>query len=424
MSRRSGSVENTVEVTGGLRRHTRGDEKARCRVLVPFFTPFLYGMERAVIEIFDALRPGVRPHFVQSYMITQRRPPIIEEMSRRGFEMSLLPDKKDWVKIGRPRSLRQLCAMLLELTRGNIAVLKAARGKDVLYVPGISYAHFCILAALRLRLLGRRVVHHFHDLGTRTLSFPLWIWLVTDFVHNTQFSYEVVTRALPGIKRKRNIVVPYIIDLERPTVEDQVADSPLLLGRNIFSVGQVSRHKGIDLLLEAFKPIAETFPDVTLHLVGACAPDFKQELEQAISKPPLAGRVKCWGFREDSLRLLRSAYLHVHPSPPSRFHESFGRSVVEAMALGVPTVCFRSGALREIVVHEKTGLICDEIPSSLGTAMDRFLSDVDFRNDCGRNARQRYEERYSSQVVRQIWAEFFLPPATPFISKTETTPDR
>ena len=338
--------------------------------------------------------------------------------------MSLLPDKKDWVKIGRPRSLRQLCAMLLELTRGNIAVLKAARGKDVLYVPGISYVHFCILAALRLRLLGRRVVHHFHDLGTRTLSFPLWIWLVTDFVHNTQFSYEVVTRALPGIKRKRNIVVPYIIDLERPTVEDQVADSPLLLGRNIFSVGQVSRHKGIDLLLEAFKTIAATFPDVTLHLVGACAPDFKQELEQAISKPPLAGRVKCWGFREDSLRLLRSAYLHVHPSPPSRFHESFGRSVVEAMALGVPKVCFRSGALQEIVVNEKTGLICDESSLSLGAAIDRFLSDVDFRNRCGRNARQRYEDRYSPQVVQRHWVEFFLPPAMAFTSKAETAQDK
>jgi glycosyltransferase involved in cell wall biosynthesis len=77
------------------------------------------------------------------------------------------------------------------------------------------------------------------------------------------------------------------------------------------------------------------------------------------------------------------------------------------MAHGVPTVCFRSGALQEIVVCEKTGLLCDESPYALGIAMDRFLSDVDLRNDCGRNARERYQERYSAQVVRQRWAAFF-----------------
>ena len=37
-----------------------------CRVFVPFTTPFLYGMERAVIELFDALRPDVEPYFLHS----------------------------------------------------------------------------------------------------------------------------------------------------------------------------------------------------------------------------------------------------------------------------------------------------------------------------------------------------------------------
>jgi glycosyltransferase involved in cell wall biosynthesis len=97
----------------------------------------------------------------------------------------------------------------------------------------------------------------------------------------------------------------------------------------------------------------------------------------------------------------------VHSSPPSRFHESFGRSVVEAMALGVPTVCFRSGALQEIVVHEETGLICDESAASLTAALNRFLMDVAFRNRCGGNARRRYNELFSPGVVRDRWLQFF-----------------
>lgn len=34
------------------------------KVLIPFNTGgFLYGLERAVIELFDSLRPGITPHF-------------------------------------------------------------------------------------------------------------------------------------------------------------------------------------------------------------------------------------------------------------------------------------------------------------------------------------------------------------------------
>ena len=54
------------------------------RVFIPLITPFLYGMERTVIELFDALRPEVEPYFLQSNRIFQLQPPIIREMARRG----------------------------------------------------------------------------------------------------------------------------------------------------------------------------------------------------------------------------------------------------------------------------------------------------------------------------------------------------
>jgi hypothetical protein len=67
---------------------------------------------------------------------------------------------------------------------------------------------------------------------------------------------------------------------------------------------------------------------------------------------------------------------YVHSGPPSRFHESFGRRAVEAIALGVPTVCFLSGTLHEIVVHEETGLACDESVAFLGAELNRFLTEI------------------------------------------------
>ena len=359
-----------------------------------------------MIELFDALRPEVEPHFLQSNRIFERRPPVIDEMMRRGFSIELLPDRTDWEHLGKPRSLKHLVQMITASVRCNLSTLKGVRGRDVLYVAGISTASSSLLAAIYCRLTGRRVIHHFHDLGTKNWLFPLWMPLVTDFVHNTESGFQDIASKFPGIRGKRNAILPFIAEVDQRLPDEPDVCRALKAQRNLFFVGQISRHKGVDLLVRGFKIVAAKHPDLVLHLIGEGKLEFRAELEQEIDGAGLDGRVKFWGFREDATRLLRFAWIYVHTSPPSRVHESFGRSVVEAMAHAVPTVCFRSGALREIVVHEQTGLLCDESPSSLALAMSRFLDDMGFRNDCGRNAKKRYQRLYSSDAVRPRWIEF------------------
>ncbi len=378
---------------------------AATRVFVPLVTPFLYGMERAVIELFDSLRPAVAPYFLQSNRIFQRQPPIIREMTRRGFSIQLLPDQTDWERLAKPRSFKHLCQMVAGAVRCNIAVFNGVRGKDVLYIPGISAASSSLLAAIFCRLTGRRVIHHFHDLGTTNRLFPLWTPLVTDCIHNTEFGFQTIVTERPAIRSKRNFVVSYIMEVDEQLPDDPDVCRQLTGKRNLFFVGQISRHKGVDLLVQAFKMVAPKHPDVVLNLIGGGKDDFRLELETEINAAGLKEQVKFWGFREDATRLMRFAYIYVHSSPPSRFHESFGRSVVEAMAHGVPIVCFRSGALQEIVLHEKTGLICEESAFSLASALNRFLEECEFREACGKGARQRYEQEYSSVVVRPRWAQ-------------------
>ena len=376
---------------------------AATRVFIPLTTPFLYGMERAVIELFDSLRPEVEPHFLQSNRIFQRQPPIIREMIRRGFLIELLPDRTDWERLAKPKSFKHLCQMIAASVRCNLGIFNGVWGKDVLYVPSISAGSSSLLAAIYCRLTGRRVIHHFHDLGTTNPLFPLWVLAVTDFVHNTDFGFRTIAEKLPAIRHKRNFIVPYIMEIDERLPDSPEVCQELSAHRNLFFVGQISRHKGVDLLVQAFKVVAEHHSDVMLHLIGEGREDFRAELESEINAAGFHERVKFWGFREDATRLLRFAYIYVHPSPPSRFHESFGRSVVEAMAHGVPIVCFRSGALQEIVLHEKTGLVCEEGSMPLISALNRFIDNTEFRNVCGKQARQRFETEYSTSVVRFRW---------------------
>jgi glycosyltransferase involved in cell wall biosynthesis len=366
-------------------------------------------MERAVIELFHALRPQVEPYFLQSNRILQRRPPIISEMVRRGFSIQYLPDKTDWERLARPRSLEHLWRMAVALIRSNLAGLKGVRGKDILYVPGISAASSSLLAALYCRLTKRRVIHHFHDLDTTNRLFPIWIPLVTDFVHNTKFALETVTETLPAVRRKRNFIVPYVMEIDELLPDDPEECRALRAQRNLFFVGQISWHKGIDLLIDAFKQVAAKHSDVMLHLIGEGREDFRAKLDTEIVAAGLQSRVKFWGFREDATRLLRFAYIYVHTSPPSRFHESFGRSVVESMAQGVPTVCFRSGSLREIVLHGETGLTAEENSEALAEAINRLLEDTELREYYAANARERFQKVYSKRTVMGNWRQVFSP---------------
>jgi glycosyltransferase involved in cell wall biosynthesis len=378
----------------------------RKKVFVSFVTPFLYGMERAVIELFDALRPAVEPYFLQSKRIFERQPPVIGEMLGKGFSIELLPDTTDWERLAKPRSVKHFFQMLVANVRTNLALLKGVRGKDVLYVPGISAASGSLLAAIYCRLTGRRVIHHFHDLGTSNRLFPFWIPLVTEFVHNTEFGFQSVSKNLPAVTRKRNFIVPCLVEVDE-RMPDGEPCRELAGQRNVFFVGQISRHKGVDLLVQAFTAIAAKHPGVKLQLIGEGKPEFRSGLDDEIRAAGLGDRVKFWGFREDATRLLRFAYIYVHSTPPSRCDESFGRSVVEAMAQRVPIVCFRSGALQEIVLHEKTGLFSDESPESLSDAMDRLLQDPEFRNSCAAGAQERFEADYSKQAVLDRWINVF-----------------
>ena len=50
------------------------------RVLIVFNTPFLYGMERAVIETFDLLRPEVEPLFLMTHYAYRNDLPVYREV--------------------------------------------------------------------------------------------------------------------------------------------------------------------------------------------------------------------------------------------------------------------------------------------------------------------------------------------------------
>jgi glycosyltransferase involved in cell wall biosynthesis len=375
------------------------------RLAIPFNTSGSpYGMERAVIELFDSLRPRVAGHFLMSQTMRRESLPVLAEVRRRGLAHSFLSDTHPWPTFGKQRSLRQACRLLISLLKGNRDVLKATMRCDGVYLPGIRYSLYALLACVYCLLTGKRVIYQFHELTTyRSSALLVLRFLVRDFIHNTETGRRIVSETNPCVLKRRNHVIPLVLQLADEQAPDDLPETLTRGKRAILFAGQVSPHKGIDLLLDAIA-LLDDYSDTVLIVIGACPSEFQSCFDALMRDERLRQRVVRLGYREDPLRFMACAYVYVHPTPPSRFLEAFGRSALEAMACGVPTVCFRAGAIQDVVVHGETGLICDrEDAECLAENLKRFLDDPDFRDRCGAQAKARVDAVYSAQRVSAEW---------------------
>lgn len=394
---RTGS-EAIVRGTGG---DLTGDPQSSgpIRILVPFNTPHLYGMERAVVELFHTMRPEVEPHFVTAESFKRARLPVIAELERLGLEHSFLPDGDGgWPGLGRPKSAGQVVKLLWTTALGNALVLRKGWSADAIYIPSPKYV-MAWMAARWGRARGKPVIYHCHDLRPPRAALRLWYPLISDYVFSSEAARQEFTGYVPRTLRARTSVIPHILNI--PEEGTQPAEDRIIF------VGQVSRHKGIDLLIRAFMQLAPRFKSTELHLIGGVADAFKAELNALISQSGCSDRIHVWGFRSDSREILRTGSIYVQPSPPSRFLESHPMAVLEAMASGLPVVCFPSGGLREMVEHRVSGLICEEESAEcLAQAIGTLLGNPEERRRLADGSRRRYRTEYSPETVRSRWLDF------------------
>jgi phosphatidylinositol alpha 1,6-mannosyltransferase len=105
------------------------------------------------------------------------------------------------------------------------------------------------------------------------------------------------------------------------------------------------------------------------------------------------------GYRtQDYAKLLGAMDLFTYLVPGS---DGSCRALQEAAALGLPLVASRRGALPELVLDGRTGLLVDETPASLAGAWQTLADDPARRRAFGEAARRDARARFAPAV----WAE-------------------
>jgi glycosyltransferase involved in cell wall biosynthesis len=128
------------------------------------------------------------------------------------------------------------------------------------------------------------------------------------------------------------------------------------------------------------------------------------------------------GPRFDVMRLLDATDLYLQPSRA----DAFPTTLLEAMAASVPVLATDVGGIREIVVHNRTGVLLDAppTPEELAKAIAALLDDPRRRRDLAAAGRRRYEDRFTADPwVRRTRALYdaVLSEVRTGESRTETT---
>jgi glycosyltransferase involved in cell wall biosynthesis len=272
-------------------------------------------------------------------------------------------------------------------------------------------------------LSGLRIFATSRMLFTRTSKRDLlhrMVYSKLDWMINTTAVSQTHMQANLPISPDRHIVIPNPVDLSRfqPELYDRelyrnewgVDEKTVLLGL----VGRIDPTKGQKETIAALPAILARNPDLKLVIIGEITvghkSDFLQELKSLVKQLGVEQSVIWAGFKSDVPAVLRALDIFIMPS----YKESFGKVLIEAMAMKIPVISTNKGGPPEILSQGECGLLvppCESAP--IAEAVLQYLENDQLRRDMIDKGRRKVEDYYSLTSVLERLEKLYYETLTP-----------
>lgn len=169
-------------------------------------------------------------------------------------------------------------------------------------------------------------------------------------------------------------------------------------------VGRLVGDKGINELIQAFQKLAAESNRVKLLLVGPFESDLDPLTPETIHEIATNDNIISVGFQKDVRRYFAISDCLIFPS----YREGFPNVVMQAGAMGLPSIVTNINGCNEIIIDGANGIIIPVKNSkAIYEAANKMVMENHFREKLQQNARQMIVSRYEQQVVwESILAEY------------------
>ncbi|MBL6992108.1 MAG: glycosyltransferase family 4 protein [Bacteriovoracaceae bacterium] len=272
----------------------------------------------------------------------------------------------------------------------------------------------CRSAVIAWRLAGKRplAVMNFHNSATR----PIWYFgfienMIDRLIIRSASHFVSVSQDCLDSLNSRNA----FIDCSKLSFIYNGIDDPVKLLKTVLSKAKTESpryclmlatyeaRKGHTYLLQAFQSIVKDFPDVQLQIYGHGRHYEKKQVADEVRQLGLEDNVKLGDFTTRAAELLAGASVLV---VPSQAYESFGLTIIEAMALGVPVVTTNVGGMPEVIGDSNAGYVCSkDDPLEFANAIKGILRNPALASEHGKNGRIAFERRFSADKMAASYSK-------------------
>ncbi len=197
----------------------------------------------------------------------------------------------------------------------------------------------------------------------------------------------------------------------QPSSQAETLRTDLNLDSDALLVGIVTRitpEKGIHLLIEATAKLKAS-PSVQLLVVGGpyfpTDAEYIDSLKGQAKKLGIADRVIFTGFMEDTQAILSLLDIVLLAST---IPEACPRTIIEAMAAGVPVIATPLGGSKELVTPETGILVPAADPDAFAEAITQLAEDGDQRKQMGKACRLRAEHLFCATRNTRLTEKLYV----------------
>lgn len=163
-------------------------------------------------------------------------------------------------------------------------------------------------------------------------------------------------------------------------------------------IGRVVRDKGINELVSAFVRLQKKYAKIRLIIVGPFEKNLDPVSEEIENQIYHNSAIEFMDFQNDVRPFLVVSDAFVLPS----YREGFPNSVIQAGAMGLPSIVTDINGSNEIIESDKNGVIVEpKNEIALYQAMEDFILHSERVNAMAQNCRKMMADRFDQKIV---WA--------------------